>query len=964
MNIRPFSFKSIDKVPYFLLIIGIMLSSSGINRVSTVSAQGAEAVRPVTHKSISESSLTANDLSHRYIIFLNGILTSASETSNFNLESEFGFIKKNDDHTGLVDIGLSPLHFVYFSYSAASRSQMGGLYCSGWKDGCSIKNFGDLAALSLSPIYASKDTQLPVDQQANVLDWLIRQIVKQDNSAKIDLVGWSLGGLVSSYWAWRFGDETIGDRSIRDIIHSIVMIESPVGGLPLAQPFTEGCKSTDLACNVWKAALDSIFGAQFLRNMQVEFPGVDTIPDSIVDKLYLAAKKFHVTSIESENDYIVNGTFFPLCKDIDCKPAEALYTPVGFGTQDWRNIVSFTPHIADLGGQLVTSPVYNLSLVFPKIGGVILDNHRAPLHDPKTAQWVSAAIQGCPQSGSDCTAPPVDVYMLVDLSDSFSDDLPNFKIQAPTIMSKLKAANPDTRFGLGKFEDYPIPPFGEADNGDQAYQRLIDLTFDTDSVLNAISGLFTRSGDDEPESQLAALYQAATGSGQDLSSAGFPGASIPPGQQANFRNGATKIIILWTDAPFHHAGDPGAIPYPGPTFNDTVNAILALDPPKVIGISSGGGGRADLEAIASATNAVASSEGVDCDNDGIPDIEPGGPLVCEISASGEGIGAAISALVGAASIPSGAPVSTTVNPTNVDLGGTALVSVSLNNVPAEGYSSAEFSCTYDNRGVARSNIFVGNLFGADPVMVVSPRPSIPEISSFIVAIAGSNGAKATTSGAVFTFGLTAQQVGMGQISIECEARASKGDGNVITLPSSGPATLTIGGESIPPTASQTATPTGSTTPIVTATLTASPTALPPSPLNGQVLAGKRQVTIKLFDASNTLIASVSTNPDGTFSLTAPAGRYSVLATASGFLSAQGLFTITDGNTTTLPAIHLLAGDIDGNDIIDPLDALTIGMNYGAATPAAADLNDDGVINFLDLELLAANYRRPGPITWQ
>jgi len=184
------------------------------------------------------------------------------------------------------------------------------------------------------------------------------------------------------------------------------------------------------------------------------------------------------------------------------------------------------------------------------------------------------------------------------------------------------------------------------------------------------------------------------------------------------------------------------------------------------------------------------------------------------------------------------------------------------------------------------------------------------------------------------------------------------------LSSTGPATLTIGGQTIPPTASQTPTPSGSTTPIVTGTLTASPTALPPNTLNGQVLAGKKQVTIKLFDAANTLIASVSANPDGTFSITAPAGRYRVLATASGFLSAQGLFTIADENATTVQVIHLLAGDIDGNDIIDPLDALTIGMNYGAATPAAADLNDDGVINFLDIELLAANYRRPGPIIWQ
>ena len=90
----------------------------------------------------------------------------------------------------------------------------------------------------------------------------------------------------------------------------------------------------------------------------------------------------------------------------------------------------------------------------------------------------------------------------------------------------------------------------------------------------------------------------------------------------------------------------------------------------------------------------------------------------------------------------------------------------------------------------------------------------------------------------------------------------------------------------------------------------------------------------------------------------------MVATAPGFLSAEGAATVTSGGTTSLPDVTLLAGDIDGNNVIDQLDALTIGMNYNAATPAAADLNNDGIINVLDLELLAANYRETGPIAWQ
>jgi hypothetical protein len=247
----------------------------------------------------------------------------------------------------------------------------------------------------------------------------------------------------------------------------------------------------------------------------------------------------------------------------------------------------------------------------------------------------------------------VDVFMLVDLSGSFSDDLPVFKTQAPGLMTDLKASNPDIRFGLGKFEDYPISPFGEASLGDKAYEKLIDLTSNTDDVLNVIQSLYTRSGNDTPQSQLVALYQAATGAGQDLSGAGYPEASIPAGQNASFRNGAKKIFILWTDAPFHHPGDPGTIPYPGPSWDSTIGAINALDPPMVIGISSGSDGVADLQAMALATGAIAPPEGIDLDNDGVIDIPGGGPLVATIGTSGQGIGEAIVKLLeGAVKLPS------------------------------------------------------------------------------------------------------------------------------------------------------------------------------------------------------------------------------------------------------------------------------------------------------------------------
>ena len=271
-------------------------------------------------------------------------------------------------------------------------------------------------------------------------------------------------------------------------------------------------------------------------------------------------------------------------------------------------------------------------------------------------------------------------------------------------------------------------------------------------------------------------------------------------------------------------------------------------------------------------------------------------------------------------------VSTTVTPDTITVGESSVVTVNLNDVPPEGYTSAEFTCTYPPSLVEVSNIVTTNLFGTDAAVAIFG----PQNGSFIVAIAGSNGQRATTSGAAFSFDVTGLQAG--QAVIECNVRVSTGDDILMDLPSVS-ATLTINDV------------------VVDGTLT------------GQVLASK-PVTINLYNPDSTLAASVAANVDGTFSLTAPAGTYTVEAIASGFLNASGPAVVTAGQTTTKTTISLLAGDIDGNGVVDQFDAMTIGMSYNTASPDAADLNADSTINVLDLELLAANYRVTGPQDWQ
>ena len=533
-------------------------------------------------------------------------------------------------------------------------------------------------------------------------------------------------------------------------------------------------------------------------------------------------------------------------------------------------------------------------------------------------------------------------------------------------------------------------------------------------------------------------------------------------------------------------------------------------------------------------------------------------------------------------LPAGPFVSTTVTPASVNVGQTATATVRLHNVPAEGYTSTEFTCTYNSTLSAVSNIVVADLFGPDPAVAIND----PQDGSFIVAVAGTGGNKATADGVAFTFSLAGSQAG--QTAVECKARVSQGD-NVLTAIDFIPGSLTILGITSTPTpvgnpttpvetpvptftpspAANTPTPTpaepgNSPTPsitpggpTVTPTLTSSPTipagewltftnntygfrfmypqggqivdggndnstrinlpfvpgtnlsqkylqmtvvedadpcrsplatssipqtsetvminglsflketgedgtaghinkwtaystsrdnacvsldfvlraanpgvfttppplydeaaeslvfgqivstyqwlegpvtstptpvesptptsstpvgspspaatqtSTPVSPTPGPgeegLIAGtvtaSKPVVVNVYDANDTLIGSTATTAEGLFSIGALPGTYTVVATASGFLSAEGSATVTAGNTTTMPTISLLAGDIDGNGVIDQFDALTIGMSYNAATPSEADLNNDGVINVLDLELLAGSYRKLAPQDW-
>lgn len=193
--------------------------------------------------------------------------------------------------------------------------------------------------------------------------------------------------------------------------------------------------------------------------------------------------------------------------------------------------------------------------------------------------------------------PKLDVCLIVDLSGSYANDLPNIKALAPSIWDDILAGGvADLQMGLASFVDFPFREWGDPASGDYAYRLDQDLTPTKATWLAAVNGMTTFSGYDIPESQYEALYQVATGAGNAVEAPG----TIAPGQECSFREGATKVAIITTDASFHNAGDTGGpFPYPGASATDTTDALVAADI-VVVGLKAPGAG-GELDALAAAT---------------------------------------------------------------------------------------------------------------------------------------------------------------------------------------------------------------------------------------------------------------------------------------------------------------------------------------------------------------------------
>lgn len=228
---------------------------------------------------------------------------------------------------------------------------------------------------------------------------------------------------------------------------------------------------------------------------------------------------------------------------------------------------------------------------------------------------------------------PLDVFFLVDTSDSMDSSIEGLRKGMQNIAESLAASKIDVQFGVGEVKDYPIPGFGDPTQGDFPYRLNRAIGPTDDSLGDALERLDASGGGraDYEESQLTGLYQAATGEGEpgcvDTGEESQP--CVPPGKDAGFRPDAIKVIVHVTDYGFH---DQAA--HPSPPFG-TVAAELSGKGIFQIGLAVFGtegisAAISDLTAMAEATDTVAP-EPVDCDGNGSTDIAKGAALVCEIT---------------------------------------------------------------------------------------------------------------------------------------------------------------------------------------------------------------------------------------------------------------------------------------------------------------------------------------------
>lgn len=141
---------------------------------------------------------------------------------------------------------------------------------------------------------------------------------------------------------------------------------------------------------------------------------------------------------------------------------------------------------------------------------------------------------------------PVDLYYLMDLSESMKDDKDSLSALGDTLANTMRNITSDFRLGFGSFTDKVIMPFTDDITKSNcrkyktchSYHNVMPLSTDAFQFASKVKETKISANLDSPEGGLEAMMQA-----------------IVCRKQIGWREKARHLLIFSTDATFHTAGD-------------------------------------------------------------------------------------------------------------------------------------------------------------------------------------------------------------------------------------------------------------------------------------------------------------------------------------------------------------------------------------------------------------------------
>ena len=217
------------------------------------------------------------DRAPQFVLFLGGLQSHSQQTPDDHaVQEDFALLRAR------LETADPALRFLTFSYGAGPRITTGGDPRQAW--------VGDYE--QGEPLYSAVETtDRPLADQVAGLDWLLRDLLGRYPNARIDLIGFSLGGIISLSWA-----ATVASTDpMLAAIHRIVVISCPVGGIS-----SLGSLTPKPGIRHALARFRVEFGQSLVfRDLRTDSPAIAA--------LRAAPSKVDVASVENSRDYLVNG---------------------------------------------------------------------------------------------------------------------------------------------------------------------------------------------------------------------------------------------------------------------------------------------------------------------------------------------------------------------------------------------------------------------------------------------------------------------------------------------------------------------------------------------------------------------------------------------------------------------------------------------------------------------------------